>query len=74
MQALFYMDMVGDDSNQGMETFYDHFHPAGPKNGQAGLGCRAPGKATGVFANNGSIDFYMKNREVTAEPTPDRVR
>ncbi len=28
MQALFYMDMVSDDSNQGMETFYDHFHPA----------------------------------------------
>jgi N utilization substance protein B len=28
MQTLFYMDMVGNDSNQGMEMFYDHFHPA----------------------------------------------
>ncbi len=28
MQALFYMDMVGDDSNQWIEMFYDHFHPA----------------------------------------------
>ncbi len=28
MQALFYMDMVSDDSDQGLETFYGHFHPA----------------------------------------------
>ena len=28
MQALFYMDMLNDDSNQGMETFFDHFHPS----------------------------------------------
>ncbi len=28
MQALFYLDMVGDDSSQGMETFYNHFQPS----------------------------------------------
>jgi len=28
MQALFYMDMVGDQSSQGLELFYDHFHPS----------------------------------------------
>jgi len=28
MQVLFYLDMAGDNSNQGIETFYDHFHPA----------------------------------------------
>ena len=28
MQALFYMDMLDGDANQGLETFYDHFQPA----------------------------------------------